>query len=292
MKKLFLIALTAALAMPSAANAAIITANSVTVVAPAKNILLGTTWTGGAVPIASNDYTVDFNQIKGHGSTATADVFAGDSLTLLSGGQLWSGAANAHVQFVGDLNINAGGAVRGANNGAFRINVLGDINVADGARIDGGNNTAQDVLFTGGKVKGTGTFNIDSVTSNRDGGVTFQAGVDWTDFTGTLLVTPRGDLNFAFGGAIAVPEAEGNFDLEIQGTAANGYRNTKDIFVTGLTVDGTVYGDGVYTSAFLSGAHGAINNGGGTITVVSVPEPSSLALLAIGSSALFFRRKK
>ncbi len=111
-------------------------------------------------------------------------------------------------------------------------------------------------------------------------------------YTGTITVNSFNTLDFEtttalFNGAVVLSSGANNGQLNVR----NGIT-----FVEGdLLAGAAVVPVGVYTGASLDALNTTLGAtyfvGAGTLTVVPIPEPASLALLAVGAGAMLLRRR-
>lgn len=282
-------------------------------------------WNSGAAPVAGSTYTTGGWLLRSP-SSGSAYTFAGDSLTIGNG----SGAAafstvtannNALIFKVASqtLTVNNlianGSQIRdGLGNGQWAA-LDGNITVMSG----GVAFIAQDTNIINSTLAGTGTIYIgDNGNGSSQRVIEFTSGLN--TFTGNFVFnnthsaanysqawfTPGSLMNFVIGANGVNNGISGQGTLELSGNIAfnlTGADNTTgdswDIVdptttvtydptfdVLGFTQNGTLWDDTV------NGADYEFNEMTGQLTVV--PEPSSLALLGMGSlgSLFMLRRKK
>ena len=171
---------------------------------------------------------------------------------------------------------------------------------ANGGTLGGERETSQ---FGFGSISGSGNIFVTgrangapSTTPNSNTTVRLLAGkndlgtTDYSGFSGTFIVqevTGNTDGYFGFNEDVT----SGTFGLEVQ--AGGTYNLANDVTVTSLTLGSDTFGAGTYTFTDFTLAQQAFFNGqndGGTL-IVAIPEPGSLALLAVGGMCMMRRRR-
>jgi len=269
-------------------------------------------WSNAAAPSAGNTYFVTGTTftVRSPQSAAASYTFGGDSLTvnnarllfatlggsnitvnnltLTNGGMLSNGTTATQV-LQGTLAINGSAFVRlhtvGAETGrnitiASQISGNGSVGLIQKGTLSltGVGNTFNGTWTVGGigVTIPDGTYsNSSSLISSLVGSSAGSLGVDSNV---TLNIWSRFDVNYDWSTA-------GALTLASNGGSATAIIMTLDqnITVGALTVAGFSFGSGTYDYNALStlGYADYFTNNGGSITVV--PEPHSVALLALGS---------
>ena len=245
-----------------------------------------------AAPTSGNDYVSDTGvsnsrlRIGADGSGAT---FGGDSLTLVSGTRALSkmqGTATGTIN--GDFILAGGWLSFAPNNGGSLANTTLNVvnfNVTAGSTLSVGSYTA--VSTIDGILTGSGDIQFyleNAAHATPDQSVLFT---DVSGYTGALTVTEKLGIEFGvdytFSNTVTLQDADSFLIV-------NGSQTLT--FAEGTLVDnvnGTV-APGTYTGASLD-ALGAnyVNNGG---TIVVIPEPATIGLIAVmGGGLLFVRRR-
>jgi hypothetical protein len=228
----------------------------------------------------------------GFSTASAATTFTdGDALNSnLTDTDNWSNGIPNTLANVGTINIDA------VQNGS-QMNYLGD----------------GIVNHTGGTITAANNFNLTTGTWNMSGGAInarflLANGRTFNLSGGLITLTQNLEIRAWAGGSINVSES-GVVDAAIVTDTAMGEAGTMN-FVTGWTgswTQGGFTGDAwktEFTNAdnfLLDGAtiDGAtfdstfvVTNGGKTLEMVAVPEPSSAALLGLAGFALILRRRK
>lgn len=318
------LALTAALAIPAVSEAQVLmTANDGL---GTSSFNAAGTWNSLAAPAAGNAYSTAGYLLRSPAS-GSAYTFAGDSLTVgggSGGGTFSTVTANNNAlifkvagqtltvnnlildgsQIRDGLSDNQTAALDGnllvaANGGAFMAQCLLSINsVLSGSGTiyigDNGNGSAgRTVLFT----SGASTFN-GNVVLNNTGGASHSR-LTYSD--GSLMnfaIGANGVNNNISGSGMLTLDGSFKFDLSGADNTAGDSWNIVDSGVTvtygsNFTVDGFSQNGALWdTSA--NGVSYQFDPASGLLSVVPVPEPSTLAMCGLGAFGLLFaaRHKK
>lgn len=197
----------------------------------------------------------------------------------------------------------------------FTVNIANSIIFLGNASIlNQSNPTDNDTRNLSGDISGSGQFTYGmrrgnlltlSGTNTWSGG--FIANFSDTNFGNMSRV--RADVNGAFGtGNLTFNDGIG---LEISGSLGDAIDDDAFLFLNGrgrnsklvlnssetvnrLFVDGQMIGVGTYdsSSGLLDGFGNNLIGGSGSITVLTVPEPTTTALLGLGGLALILRRRR
>lgn len=268
-----------------------------------------TLW-GGSAPTAGNDYVsaggfYALNDSHVGASTTgrlryvtSGSTFGGDSLKLvantevlvktggtmtgniiLDGGIIRSSfAPNGSFTLAGTLNVTANGGYLGVDdNGAPSVTVLstltggGMLHLASGREVSSGAND-NIVRFNGNLSAFTGTFNL--------GGGSFDGGVTWAPATLDFdqdYVLPSASLWMGQYNSLDSLNLDKNVTFGSFKFGAN-------------SLAAGTYNAGQLNSLFGNGSQ--FVDGGGTLTIAAVPEPSILALAGLGSALLLGLRRR
>jgi autotransporter-associated beta strand protein len=212
-------------------------------------------------------------------SATNTETFSNGIRTTAS--QTWTSSAGASLVLGGSVDINQ----NAATTRTLTLNGAGDITF---------NGVVQNsAVGSTGKLVYSGTGTLTLANAN-----TFTGGT--TISSGTVIVSASGSL-----GTGSVSLTGGSVTLTLSGasqiasSASLSYVNTDIInlnysgtdTISGLTVDGVAQAAGVYGAGFINPDNAFF--GTGTITVV--PEPTTVAMMALGAGLLMgvqrFRRK-
>lgn len=242
-----------------------------------------------AVPSAGNDYVTDvaggaYVRIGASGGSTT---FAGNSLTVTTRAlsKMQDGAV---ATLNGDIILDGGWFSFAPNSGASLANstfAINNLDVVNNSTMSVGSFTA--VSAIDGTLKGSGNllFYLENAShATADQYISFT-GI--SGYTGALTVTEKLGIEFGtdytFSNTVTLQDADSFLNVNSGQTLT---------FGEGLLVDnanGTV-APGTYTGTALD-ALGAnyVNNGG---TIVVIPEPATISMIAMmGGGLLFIRRR-
>jgi autotransporter-associated beta strand protein len=249
----------------------------------AGSVFSATTW-GGVLPLDGDTQTWRTTKALNLSGSPDGLTFLGGTLELATGGSLFPGLPTADLN-LGNLIMN-GGKIGTGNNGAFTLIVSGGNTVfLNSGTIQSGTGdpsspgSIRNIIFGGGgaNLAGSGTIHItsqdDDFTSEVDFGASQTQG-----FTGVFSVHD--------GGALRLPhvlQEKASFGLILSGSAK--YRNSADVALTSLVIDGENIAPGIYTrDDFTPAQRVYFSSSVGTITVGpynSCPSISRVASLTI-----------
>jgi hypothetical protein len=250
-------------------------------------------WSNSLAPSAGNDYSVSGRILYGPGTQGT-HIFAGNSLTLTSGGLLVANAANGQTLQVNNLTLNGGSLNNFSGAAVFSgtMTLIGSANTFRVTTTRGAVTISAKIMGTGGVIiaadgptsvpqlsitnsntfsGGTTLSNYVPVVATSDGAfgsgfvrilggtLTLQSGVtnDYIGDSSTLFLASglaAGSVNLAYSGADAI----GQLSFDNGATFANSG-------TWGAVGSGATYESAIFT-------------GSGFLNVV--PEPSTVALIA------------
>jgi|GEM_PF-2301749 PEP-CTERM motif. len=271
-------------------------------------------WSNNQAPSAGNDYFVtNFFTVRAPQPAAASYTFAGDSLTITNARFLFA-TLQASTIIVNNLTLANGMFSNGTN---FLQTLQGTLTVDGAAYVrlhtiaaDNGRNITINSQISGsgnfgliqkGTLTLTGVGNTFSGTWTVGGTMTVPDGTysNSSNLISTLVADSEGSLGVNSSVTLDIwSRFDVNYDwttsgaltLAGNGGTANAIIMTLDqnITVGALSIAGFAFDPGTYGYDELSslGYADYFTNGGGTITVV--PEPHSLALIALGSMAVAF----
>lgn len=281
-------------------------------------------WADGFAPSAANDYQNNNFLLRTPGDATTAYTFGGASLLITSANATLGGDLNDALIFKGTLSGNTTITINNltVNGGALR-NGSGDANsftLAGSSLTVGSLGMAvhvQGPLFSTSPVGGSGEIRImanGSASAARvyhfaNSANTFNGSINLVNATQSRFALDSGaNLNFVIGAAgvnnkvfgAGVAAFNGLFNLDLSGASA-GLGDTwtlvdnntlAESFGATFSVAGftDLGGDLWQTSA--NGVGYQFSEVTGVLSVVPVPEPSSMAFLLGGVVALIRRRRK
>ncbi|MFZ4774742.1 MAG: PEP-CTERM sorting domain-containing protein [Terrimicrobiaceae bacterium] len=254
----------------------------------------GANWVGGAVPNTNGGDTAQIN-------AGAVTYTPGGDLAIHSGGALqinggsWTQAGGiAWIQLAGgSLNV-AGGTFNQGTAGNIILTATSSINVSSGTANFNGNflydPTNLGVLsITGGTVNVANEFKPISTFTMVGGNLTanlisFADGPGSINFSGGSISLNGAGANSGFygGGTKSL-----NFTSGSSGSLFFSSYTLADLTADGFLTNGTIQ----YNGAIAAAQFNAVTSGGGVI-VSLVPEPSTYALLLLGSGALLFFRRR
>jgi hypothetical protein len=279
--------------------------------------LNGNSWSDGLAPAAGNSYFVTGTTftVRTPQTGAAFYSFGGDSLTINNARFLFATLGGSNI-FVNNLTVTNGGMFSNGTNAlqilqgtlaisgsAFvRLHTVGaeaGRNITIASQISGSGSvgliqkgtlslTGVGNTFSGiWTVGGTGVTVPDGTYSNSSSLISSligsSAGSLGVNSSVTLNIWSRFDVDYDW-------TTSGALTLADNGGAGTAIIMTLDqnITVGALSVAGFSFAEGVYSYADLStaGFGDYFTNSGGSITVV--PEPSAVALLALGSMSIVF----
>jgi len=221
---------------------------------------------------------------NGAGSIATGNINGAFTVTAEQGLGMAAGAVTT-------LNVDSGAVVdvQGAwLIGGYGAGATGNINV------NGGSLNVVSHLYAG--LEGTGNLTVNSGTVNIGGNLIMAAGGAATGtFTANGGVTTINGMNMGAGAGTSMVSAFNGGEVINVGGFANGPNATYYVGGGKLTFVGTPYDD---VHALVSGADWTyadqmmvVDNGDGSISVTSIPEPATMGLMALFGGAMFAARR-
>lgn len=234
----------------------------------------------GGSQLTSFDVTGDyFNNSFSLRTPSTQDTFGGNSLTLSGGSLLLTYHDVSLDSTVGTLNIDAAGSSLSTN--SFDNTIGGGLNVTE-LNMNG-------VFSLGLNDFRRVRLNVDTIFGSSD--IVVGAG---SAGTGSRVSLSALDAS-AYAGNIN--HNLGRLDFDNDFTSAGGLNIAsgttfvldQNLTFSALTIAGNAFSEGVYSYASLNASYDSIfqEGGSGSITVASVPEPRTTALV-IGSACLSF----
>lgn len=273
--------ITALLALPMVSSSAIIT-----------NTVENTDWnaaiwgSGPSTPSSGNDYVVGTSgypsiRIGADGSSST---FGGDNLTFADGTALIKAGPGTTSTVTGNIWFDGGALRNGPNSAGDNTLATTQFIIAGGGGLIA-NSRLIPSLTLDGTLTGSGdlTLNIYNPDGTTGGAMVIT---DVSGYTGAITVAGYLDVEFGVDYTFT-----GGFDLSEAGSQLVVNSGQTLTFAEGSLSDTNgVVAAGIYSGASLD-ALGAnyINNGG---TVVVIPEPATISLIAIMGGGLMFIRRR
>jgi len=260
-------------------------------------------WSDGLAPSAANDYVVNGKQLRGPSSSGTW-AFGGNSITLSNNAYLIGVAVNGETLRMDNLTLAGGVITNWSSTAVGTLTITGTTKLGSGAnafRLSNGKNgftiasvvtgTGSVALTTDATTTGTAAVTM-SGSNNYSGGTTINS---YTNLVGTHDdVFGVGDVK-VLGGTLTMTLGTTNDYIDDTATLylASGLLAGSIILnYTGADNIARLSFDGGTTFA-ASGTWGAVGSGAeyesslftGAGYIDVVPEPSSIALILLGSMA-------
>lgn len=209
------------------------------------------------------------------GASNATQVFDGGTLQI-DGGTLGLKSVTA---IVADLVSNGGTIVNASSSESTNLELQTTTFQANAATTLSGQ-TDRNSTYSFGTLSGGGDLTMVTNSGGTGGGHFYLSASDASGYSGTLTLDSGAfDFNsdFISGGALVVAGGA-TFMLD------------QNLTFTGLTIDGDVFAPGTYSYSDLGSSYASIfgSSTGGSITVV--PEPATLALVALAGMMMLRRR--
>lgn len=245
---------------------------------------------GAKIDTTSGDVTINQPLVAPEGNGLTSIAFTGGSgyqtapIVRITGGGGIGATAVAEVDGAGNLT---GFTITSHGTGYTSAPTITLIAANGGTATGLTGNLAANVSGALTKI-GAGTLTLGGANTYTGG--TFVEAGKLVVATGGLLgtgtvVVDGGILDFDY-----------DFTLTTGGLVLNGGELTLDQSLTfaGLTINGVALAEGVYSYAELKAAYDEFfsDDGSGQITVLAVPEPGLVTLLALGGTSLLLARRR
>lgn len=296
-KQLAASAAAAILIASSAANAATITMTGSDSFGT-SSFNSGSKWTGGAAPTAGNDYVTGAFTLRTPATITASHTFAGDSLTISSGGNLsFKGTltSGATTITVGTLILDGGTAVTQVNTGEHHL--AGGLSSTS----NGGTLNSQDrSLYVDSLVSGSGALSITDSNGSTNGSNTVFFTNGGNTYNGTLTVASGSSFNLASTGLLNFTIGASGVNNSVLGAGTASFNGTFAFDLSGAAGSGswTIVDTSTLTESFAAtfNVAGWTDNADntwslsnytfseltGVLTATAIPESSTSAVLMGG----------
>lgn len=229
-------------------------------------------------------------RVRAYGGANGNPTFVGGSLTLVPGTELL--IKDNGATYTANLILN-GGIVRMSPNSAGSLTLAGMISVFSDSVLGLVQASPNNTFRIASTITGSSTLRL-ATGQNTGHTITFDdgAGLSLNGFSGTFDV--------GGGSASAIVDFNWNYNMSLAGLRMGNY-STADVLnldgnisVGSFSFGGASLPGGIYDTSTLNGmfGNGSQFSGLGTLTVIAVPEPSSMALACFGGLLMVAARRR